>query len=221
MPLTVLRASMADLITEVRTMINDPSGASQQFSDLDVQIRLDRYRDDIRYEALQIAPSIVNAASTNNVAQTIFADYYSAYGWWENDVTLQGNNITTGAAWILLTPVSSDYVAGHWTFEANIFTAGTAPGQYPPVFATGKIYDLNAAAADLLEMWAITKVGKFDATVDGQTLRRSQLYTQLKDAANLYRRQARPRIAHLVRSDIAYETEVQRLFSSGDVIKGG
>ncbi len=63
-----VRATMQDLITLVRTMISDPQGTSQQFNDQQIQDRLDASRDDIRYESLQMAPSIVNTASTSNIA---------------------------------------------------------------------------------------------------------------------------------------------------------
>ena len=75
---------------EVAADDSRPAGSNQQFADQDVQDRLDASRDDIRYEPLTIAPSIVNTASTNNVPETIFADYYSKYKWWESDVVLQG-----------------------------------------------------------------------------------------------------------------------------------
>lgn len=217
-----VRASMSQLITQVRLMIGDPAGASQQFSDQNLQDVLDQSREDVRYLPLAVGPSIVNAASTNNTAQVIFADYYAdGYQWWESDVVIQGNNVSTGAAWIVLTPVSSDYITGHFTFEANIFTAGTAPGQYPPVYATGKIYDLNRAAADLLKMWALTCVGKFDVTVDGQTLHRSQLFQMKMQASAMYARLAKPRIAHMTRPDVEPDASIPRTFGDSDLIRGG
>jgi len=92
---------MSDLITLVRTMISDPAGTSQQFNDQQVQDRLDASRDDIRYESLQMAPSIVNTTSTNNIASVIFASFYSEYNYWEADVVLQG--YLYGAFWKVLT----------------------------------------------------------------------------------------------------------------------
>jgi hypothetical protein len=222
MPLALLRSSMADLITEVRTMIGDPRGASQQFSDLDVQNRLDETRDDIRYEALKMAPSIVNAASTNNVASTVFADYYSTFQWWESDVVLQGNNVSSGAAWVVLTPTSSNYIVGHWTFELNVFTSGTVPGQYPPVFATGKVYDCNSAAAALLEFWAVTLTSAYDFTSDGQSFHRSQLMKAKLKMADYFRKCAKPKVAKMVRTDVApsLETREMRQLEGNNLVKG-
>src|SRR5258708_1041199 len=134
-----VRATMNDLISLVRTMISDPAGASQQFTDQIIQDRLDSSRDDIRYESLQMAPSIVNTTSTNNIASVIFADFYSDYGYWEADVVLQG--FLSNAFWKVLTPLVSDLLLNeaHWQFETSVFTTGTVPGQFPPVFATGKV----------------------------------------------------------------------------------
>lgn len=187
-------------------MIADPTGASQQFDDDTIQDKLDELRDDVWYEPLRVAPAIVNAASTGNVPQMIFADYYSAYQWWEADVILQGNSTSTHAAWVVLTPTVSDLLVGHWSFEesslADLFANGTFPGQYPPLWATGKVYDLNLASAELLDFWAATLAGKYDVTVDGQTMRRSQLMQAKMTLANQYRCKAKPRTAKMVRRDV-------------------
>ncbi len=216
-----VRSTMSQLIARVRLMIADPAGASQQFADQDIQDTLDQSRDDLRYEGELIAPSIVNLGSTQNSASTIFADYYSRYQWWEQDVVLQGQG-PTGLPWIVLTPVAADYIVGHWQFETNVFTSGTVPGQLPPIFATGKVYDLNCAAADLLEFWAATLAGSYDVTVDGQTLRRSQLMAAKLTMAQHYRRLAKPKIAKVNRHDVMAPigTRRMRLLDSDDVVKG-
>ena len=215
-----VRATMSQLIARVRLMIGDPAGTSQQFQDQDIQDTLDESRDDLRYEGELIAPSIVNTASTGNQASTIFADYYSKYQWWEQDVVLQG--YFNGAAWVVLTPLALDYITGHWQFELTPFVNGTVPGQLPPVFATGKVYDLNYAAADLLDMWATALTGSYDVVVDGQNLKRSQLWAQKQKRADYYRRKAKPHIAKLRRDDIMPDigTRRMRLLDSTDLVKG-
>jgi len=183
-------------------MITDPAGENQQFTDDDIQSALDSYRDDIRYEPLQIAPSIVNNANTGNEADTIFADFYSRYGWWESDVTLQAYN--DGKAWVVVTPVAVELMVdqAHFQFETDVFASGTAPGQLPPIFATGKVFDRFAAAASLLEMWASSMACAYDITVNGQSLHRSQM-SQLKfTLANRYWMQAKPKVVKMNRSDI-------------------
>lgn len=215
-----LRTTMADLIAQVRQMIFDLAGSGSQFQDLDIQNRLDTWRDDVRYESLEIAPSIVNNASTGNQAQTIFADYYSAYQWWEADATLQA--YSNGAAWVVVTPVASDYLTGHFQFETDVFVSCSVPGQLPPVFMTGKVYDLNAAAADLLQFWAAALSAAYDVTVNGQALRRSQMMAAKLTLANYYRRLAKPRIARIVREDVLnpLSTRKMRLLDSDDITRG-
>lgn len=177
------------------------------FSDQAIQNSLDDSRDEIRYEGLTIAPSIVNNALTGHQAVTVFADYYSKYKWWEVDastgdgVFLQGYQ--NGQAWVLITPTLFEPIVGHWQFENDVFTTGTSvPGQLPPVFATGRIYDPFYAAADLLENWAAMLANRYDVTADGQTLRRSQLMSNKLTLANLYRRQSKPKVAKMNRSDV-------------------
>lgn len=218
-----VRPSMAALITLVRQMINDPSGGSQHFADQDIQDRLDASRDDVRYETLILAPSYVNV-TTNGVLtpQTIFADYYSHFQWWETDVVLQGYNASTGQYWTVLTPVTSDYITGHWMFESDPFNSPTVPGQLPPLFATGKVYDPYCAAADIMEFWAVTTLTAYDITTDGQTLRRSQMTDMRMKAAAMYRRKSKPRTGTLRRTDVnsPISTRRMRLLDEDDKLKG-
>jgi len=193
-------------------LIADPAGANQQFDDQTIQDQLDQNREDLWYYPLKVAPAIINAASTNNVPSMVFADYYSeGYSWWEADVILQGNSTSTHAAWVVLTPVASDLIVGHWSFEASsltqLFANGTFPGQYPPVWATGKSFDIFATAADLCDIWSAYLAGKYDITVEGQTLKRSQLMQAKQTLANVFRRQARPKAATMVRRDVLPEMD--------------
>jgi hypothetical protein len=206
-----VRSTMADLIALVRTMIADPAGASQQFTDQQIQDRLDSSRDDIRYENLRLAPSIVNTASTSNIASYIFADYFSDYGWWEADVVLQG--YLNAAYWKVLTPVVSELLLeeAHWAFETSVFTTGTVPGQLPPIFATGKIYDVYSTSADLLEFWAATYMRRFDFSSDAQSFKASQIPQGLRAQADYYRQQCKPNSATMNRRDIGMPLSTRRM----------
>ena len=218
--MSAYRPTMAAIITRVRKMIADPAGPTAFFLDTDIIDYLDYYREDVRYEGLAIAPSIVNTASTNNQASTIFADYYSRFQNWEDDFILQG--YYGGAACVVLTPVLSEPIVGHWAFELNVFTVGTVPGQFPPVFCTGKIYDLFAASADLLEFWAASFSAAYDIVADGQNLRRSQLMTAKLTLATQYRMRAKPRVMKMDRHDVMPEISSRRyrLLDSDDIVKG-
>lgn len=219
-----VRSSMSQIITRVRLMIFDPSGGSEFFQDQDIQDTCDESVDFVRYEPLKIAPTIINTASTGNQPSVIFIEYFSRFQWWESDAVLQGNNIPTNAAWTVLTPSQSDYINGHWWFEpsATEYTAPTVPGQYPPVFVTGKTYDLYGVAADLLDYWGAALAGSYDITVDGQTLKRSQLMAAKMTLAANYRRKAKPKTVKMVRKDIEQNAHARRmrLLDSDDVVKG-
>ncbi len=217
-----VRSTMMDLISLVRTMISDPVGANQQFSDQQIQDRLDANRDDIRYENLMLAPSIVNTASTNNIAAYIFADYFSKYGYWEADYVLQGYQ--NAAYWKVITPVGSELLLdeAHFQFELTPFVNGTVPGQLPPIFATGKIYDVYSASADLLEFWAATYARRFDFTSDAQSFRVTQARDGLLLMAKNYRASAKPKVAKMNRRDVLapLSTRRVRLLDNDDEIKG-
>lgn len=212
-----VRTTMAALIAKTRRMIADTS-ASPAFSDQDVQDQLDANRDDIRYEPLRIAPSIINNTNTGNQADTIFADFYSRFGYWESDLVLQANVGT--AAWIVVTPLAMELLVdeAHFQFETNVFATGTAPGQLPPVFATGKVYDCSAAAADLCAYWAATLAGSYDITVDGQNLRRSQLMQSKLTMEAFHRRHSKPRSVKMIRNDIQPDLTSERATLMGSSI---
>jgi hypothetical protein len=191
-------------------MINDPNPVPgttvTQFSDQEIQDYLDASRDDVRYESLKAAPAIANIATTNNQAQFIFADYHSRYHWWEADAVIQGYQ--NSDFWKVLTVAASDYITGYWQFQLTPFVNGTAPGQFPPVFATGKVFDPFCAAADLLEIWAAKVVMNFDVVVGGQTFQQSQAANAMQKLANTYRMQAKPKTAKLRRDDVTIENKM-------------
>lgn len=215
MSMNPLRTTMASLITKVRLLINDPSGGSQQFADTDVQDALDDWRRDVRYEQLTPAPTLSNiggiADDPSQPGEAVYnwTDYYSAYQWWE-----QGEVLSDGH-FITLTPASSDELQGHWTF------ALAAPGQYPPVFITGRVFDLYNAAADLLEMWSATLLASIDFTSDGQSFHLSQMSAGKQRLADLYRRRGLPASAKQMRRDLNSpntSSEVTLLGVNDDII---
>jgi len=193
---------MAALITEVRLLINDtlPVGNGQIFTDQQVQDHLDdplTARFDIRYEQLAYGPSIVNlSGQQTGTASYIWADYYSEYPNWETDVVIQDGH------YIVLTPAASDYISGHWQFELTPFVNGTVPGQQPPLFATGKAYDLNGAARTLWLARAAQLATAYDFTADGQTFHRSQQMAMCMKMADYYGSRTRARTLQIQRDDL-------------------
>lgn len=183
---SAIRASMTNLILRCRRYIGDTSGATQHFADDALQDAFDERRITVRYAALRPGPTLKPGALYD------YLDYYSDVGQWEEDVLLSWNDFST------LTPVTADYISGHWTFD----NSASAAGQYPIVFITGKFYDVHATAADLLEQWAASLALAYDFTSDGQSFHRSQMAATLMKAADQHRMKAMPTSAMVVRSDV-------------------
>jgi hypothetical protein len=211
---------MAAIITETRLLINDPAGGSQQLTDQQIQDHLDDTREDINYERLVPAEKIINLGGlTTSTASVIWADYYSEYHWWESDCVLQfGQNFP------VLTPLASDYIVGHWQFDSlTPFVDGTVPGQYPPVYITGKTYDINLAASTLWRFKAAALATAYDFTADGQTFHRSQQAPMCLKMADYYEKKARARTLTLVRDDLRdyqHQSQVPLLDSNHDLLFG-
>jgi len=172
---------MANIVTRVRFLISDPLGASQIFDDQTIQNVLDDSRLDISNVAL--TPYVSFSGGT-----PVYLDYYHTLGSWEDNVVLK--QFLT----VMVTPVASEPIAGHWSFAA------TTP---PPVYITGSTHDIYRGAADLLERWAARLVLEFDFTSDGQSFHRSQAATALQNLAKTYRRKQRPTTLAMVRDDIS------------------
>jgi len=122
------RAAMASIITLVRGLINDPAGASQQFTDDAIEDRLDLTRT---YRLKEELTALAEPAGTQ-------LKFQSAYRYWESDLSL------TNPAGTVLSPTSSDPISGYFVFGST----------QSAVYATGFTYDVYAAAAELLTLWA-------------------------------------------------------------------
>jgi hypothetical protein len=184
---------MADVIARVRLLIGDPSG--EQFADTDIQDVLDMSRVVVSNAVLQ--PSVTLTA--NGILN--YTDFYAEYGNWESDAVLQN-----GAFEIQSDMAESDYLTGHWVW--NLAT----PGKLPPIFISGRYYDIYQAAADLLERWAAVWARSYDFSADGQSFHRSQAAAAMLEQAKTYRKQALVHTIPLVRSD---SDESGQLFNIG------
>lgn len=177
---------MNDLISRVRLLIGDPSGASQQFTDQNIQDMLDLGRVNVVNALLRPAVTLTSNGVLN------YTDYYADIGNWESDVVIQNGSFT-----ILTDMSASDYLTGHWTWNL------ASPGKIPPLFITGKYYDLYGASADLLEMWAATWARSYNFTADGQSFQRSQAAQMMLTQAKQYRKQALVHTIPMIRSDLS------------------
>ena len=122
------RAAMASIITLVRGLINDPAGASQQFTDDAIEDQLDLTRT---YRLKEELTALPEPAGTQ-------LKFKSEHRYWESDVSL------SDPAGTVLTPASSDPISGYFVFGST----------QSAVYATGFTYDVYAAAAELLTLWA-------------------------------------------------------------------
>lgn len=125
----MVRATMAGLITLVRGLINDPVSVTSQFTDEAIQEQLDEQREYVHTELL--TPYV----QPDGITQLKFQ---SQYKYWESDVAL------TDSAGTALTPTTSDLKSGYFTFTTT----------QDAVYATGFTYDVYAASAVLLTLWA-------------------------------------------------------------------
>lgn len=181
-----VRSTMAALITRTRLLINDPSGASQVFADQDIQDILDESRVDMYNGSMRYEPTFSGAT-------ILYLDYFSDLGGWEDGMVLK-QYLT-----VVVTPATIEPIAGHFQFAQSTF---------PPIFITGKLYDVYRASADLLERWAARYMTRFDFTSDAQSFRVSQVPVQLQKLALTYR--AKQRVGHLEvrRSDLGGRADV-------------
>lgn len=173
---------MAAILDRARTLIGDllVDGQDPNVDELDLLGYLDAHRCTVRYMPLQPIPTI-------SPSGTQYLTFAADLGDWETDATF------VDGTWATVVPVTSDWQAGVWTFAAQPTL---------DVRASGHTYDVAAAGADALDAWAAAAARCYDMTVDGQSLRRSQMAASLRDAAARLRMQARPESATLTRSDM-------------------
>lgn len=175
-----VRSTMASLIYRVRGLINDPAGTSQIFDDQTIQDVLDFGRQDIVNEVMIPKPTFTGASIQ-------FLNYYTHVGDWEDDIVFKQYLVN------IVTPATLEPIAGHIVFAATTL---------PPIYATGKFFDIYRAAADLLERQAAQWSLSFDFSADGQSFKRSQAAMALQKLANTYRMQQRPRTIEVTRTDV-------------------
>lgn len=158
------RAGMTALIDLVERLVGDT--ANSRFSREEMQAALDVYRVEARYMPLVGVP-------TRTVGGVAWLTYDAAGpGYWESDAILYSGNYTP------LTPATSDWTRGRWTFAAE---------PVAPVTILGWSHDPYQAAADLLEQRAAALAEDYDFTTGPDSFKRSQRHGQLLAMAARYR----------------------------------
>lgn len=173
------RATLAELVTEVRRMVGDKT-EPYTFDDDDIRAALDARRDDVSMMELRPAATIAPGGAV------VYLDYFAPYGAWEQGETLQGPGFA------VLTPLTAERMIGVWHFAEN---------QYAPVFLTGRAYDLAAVAADLLEV-KLQRIGDgFDFSVDGLSVNRGGQSAALQQSIAKFRGRQRVQTIKMMRGD--------------------
>lgn len=175
------RSTLGSLIMRLRRMIGDPAGASQVWTDGELQDALDARRFDSRYLRLQEEPTHAEGGGA------AYLGFRAPTGDWEEDAALYDRGYKA------LTPATTDCLTGRWTF-------GAEPDM--PVRLTGKSFDLHAAAADVLEAWAAKKKLEYDFSSADQRFARGRQEQALRELAAVYRRKSRPACVPQGRGDV-------------------
>lgn len=159
-----IRDGMGRLVAQVRRLVDDGPGPTQEFDDWEVQEALDRHRRDVydleAYPTPQRRPGTVE-----------WHDYPLNVSDWESGTAF----VVTTVGGQVLTPNEIDYQRGILHFNAN--TLGSA------MFVTGRYFDLYYAGASLLEGLISRASRAYDVSMDGQSFSRSQRADMLRKRA--------------------------------------
>jgi hypothetical protein len=159
------RTSMAQLITFVRDLIFDPSGADSHFTDDQIQEALDLQRRDVANLILAAQDSILQDG------QVEWHNFFAPVGMWEDNVLIQG------PSWEELTPDTEELLYGRWTF--------TDP-QTRPLRMSGAYYNCYLAAADLLRKWSAAVKLSFSFSTGSMQFSKAQKFRNLSELAEDY-----------------------------------
>ncbi len=179
-----VRSTMSSLISRVRLLINDTSG-TPVWSDQAIQDIMDESRADMYNIALIPKPTFSGSSVS-------YLDYFSELGGWESDYVLKQYLTVT------VTASSAEEIAGHFHFSSNTF---------PPLYITGKLFDVYRSAADILERWSAQYALQFDFASDGQSFKVSQASAQLLKLAQTYRTKQRAMSIAMKRGDLAGDAQ--------------
>jgi hypothetical protein len=185
------RSGMANLVQRVRDLTFAGTaeytlGTVTYWSDTQIQSLLDAHRRETTYEPLQ-------AVSTQAVGSATYTLYLVGAQNIESGTAVFAIQDGAGSA-IGTASYSADYALGQVTFTSN--QAGSSR------YISYRNYDVYAASADLLTQWAAREARAFDYSGDGQSLKRSQKFTQLKEMADEYRAKAWVVTVGVHRSDL-------------------
>ena len=177
-----IRAGMESLIDLVERLINDETNTNH--SEQEIQDALDAHRVEARYSELDAVKSIAEGGTTT------YLTYDAPLGLthWASDSVLVDSD------YAVLTPATSHWLAGRWTFSS-------APDR--PVKLLGFTYDVYAAAADLLDVKASMEAENLQSfSGQGGSYTYAAKSPSLRSQANAYRAKSRVQTIDLIRTDV-------------------
>jgi hypothetical protein len=149
------RAELLDLRAKLRLLVGDPAGATEAFSDDDLDRFLLDHRTGRRTFALSPAP-------TPDGRYLLYTGPPS----WADDVEL----VNSGG--VVLNPDTTDLVSGEFGFVASTL---------PPVYANGSTYNVHGAAVGVARAWiGKLKLSEFDLKVGEIDLAKQQKIENLE-----------------------------------------
>jgi hypothetical protein len=188
---------MLQLIKRERTLIYDQDGSV--FDDQTIQDVLDESRVDVTSEVL-------TPKETFTAGQILFLNYYASIGNWEDDLIIKQYLYNP------VVPSTIEPIAGHFAFSQTTL---------PPLYISGKRYDIYRAAADLLERRTATQIMQFAFSSDEQSFQPQQVVDNISKLVKLYRQKQQPRTIAMSRSDLRAGTDPASLtgtYHSGKLI---
>ena len=201
-----VRGGMANLILRTRRLIQDVSVTAPVFLDQEVQDKLDQYRFYQRY--VRLTPQ----ATIQPGGKRLWTDFFSEFENWEE--TGSGSEFSlVDATYNVLTPDSSDYISGHWTFNAGVNNA--------VVWITGQSYDIYAAGADLASDWAGIVKLQFDFSDNNVQYKRNQQFEALLQLSEKLREKALPRRVSMGRQDVTQNVAGSGFFGNPNEVNQG
>lgn len=165
-----VRPSMEYIITFVRELINDPDDGNSQYTDQQIQDRLDLNRMDLYRDKLKSADTLTETGYIE------WHDFFARLPFWETDFQIQevdGTNKTADEA---------EPIIGKFHFDDH---------QPTPLVISGKVYNVYGVAANLLTVWASSLKSQISSwTADGTTVTRIGQVKSFNDLAATYRAMA-------------------------------
>jgi hypothetical protein len=188
-PTPTARSGMSAIISYVRELANADVNeftiaGVPYFSDAHIQTVLDNHRKDFQFMPIEVIPEQVSGSV---IYKEFHTEPYIESGALFYLQTADGGTVGTSL-------YSVDNTRGVITFAGN--TAGTA------FYATGRTYDINAAASDIWKRKASNASSQVDWSSDNHRISSSQYFNHCMQQASYFQGLAHPISITIYRGDM-------------------